>query len=383
MKELDTLVENYFTPALDATDILQLVEQIASEYDSGLEAAPDRGEMRNIELATNALDAEGLDYIVDDNRRRIVVKTDNRQEAIEDVIGSLELHGFRYNVDAPGSSLGRIEIIDKDFGNVYIYFKPISRKAPALAGADYELSLAAEINQRYSDIGVTASSAGSGHGSDLTIKVEHPMGTVTIEAKTSLSADFGQFRLQYNTDLETWEPRLTKGYAKNKEIFDVLFYDHLQKHMNKFYRFPDVTDGRLATQVLDKGNTVYGLKRTPTTGDLKRDLQLSWFQKNDYHVSFPFEQIADYYRNKGDEYIQIKGKGLYALEADAASKLKIPEFDNVGLTSYLRFRLKPSYGENSSTGFVVAVKLSGKMIKSSVDLDKPESLDKFVAEILK
>ena len=28
MKELDLLVENYFTPALDATDILRLVEQV-------------------------------------------------------------------------------------------------------------------------------------------------------------------------------------------------------------------------------------------------------------------------------------------------------------------------------------------------------------------
>jgi len=31
MKELDTLVENYFTPALGATDILRLVEQIMNE----------------------------------------------------------------------------------------------------------------------------------------------------------------------------------------------------------------------------------------------------------------------------------------------------------------------------------------------------------------
>ena len=31
MKELDTLVENYFTPALGATDILRLVEQIMDE----------------------------------------------------------------------------------------------------------------------------------------------------------------------------------------------------------------------------------------------------------------------------------------------------------------------------------------------------------------
>jgi hypothetical protein len=35
MKELDLLVENYFTPALDATDILRLVEQLMNEGQSG------------------------------------------------------------------------------------------------------------------------------------------------------------------------------------------------------------------------------------------------------------------------------------------------------------------------------------------------------------
>lgn len=36
MKELDLLVENYFTPALDATDILRLVEQVISEGQTGV-----------------------------------------------------------------------------------------------------------------------------------------------------------------------------------------------------------------------------------------------------------------------------------------------------------------------------------------------------------
>jgi len=36
MKELDLLVENYFTPALDATDILRLVEQLMGEEDDDL-----------------------------------------------------------------------------------------------------------------------------------------------------------------------------------------------------------------------------------------------------------------------------------------------------------------------------------------------------------
>jgi hypothetical protein len=43
MKELNTLVENYFTPALDATDILRLVEQVMEE--AGFEPVnfPDSG----------------------------------------------------------------------------------------------------------------------------------------------------------------------------------------------------------------------------------------------------------------------------------------------------------------------------------------------------
>ena len=37
MKELDLLVENYFTPALDATDILRLVEQMMNEESEELD----------------------------------------------------------------------------------------------------------------------------------------------------------------------------------------------------------------------------------------------------------------------------------------------------------------------------------------------------------
>lgn len=39
MKELDLLVENYFTPALDATDILRLVEQVMNEASEELDEA--------------------------------------------------------------------------------------------------------------------------------------------------------------------------------------------------------------------------------------------------------------------------------------------------------------------------------------------------------
>ena len=58
MKELDLLVENYFTPALDATDILRLVEQVMNEViDCGGTTKAMRFEWVVIATARSAADA--------------------------------------------------------------------------------------------------------------------------------------------------------------------------------------------------------------------------------------------------------------------------------------------------------------------------------------
>jgi hypothetical protein len=370
MNELDLLIENYFTESFETSELFRLVEEIMD--------APDAGRKRNIELAMDAANAEGLEYEVR-AKNILIVKDDNRIDAMNKLTATLEPLGFVYNPDAPGSSLGRIQIADREFGSAYIYVKPKTRAGAAAKGMDYEKQLADKINQRYGELGIKAETAGAGHGSDITIDAPGLPQPLTIEAKTNLSADFGQFRVQYNPQTDSWEPRRTKSYVKNEKVFQPLFDVYLKDHMNQNYRLPDLSDPRLRK---DANGKVAGLARNPKTGELKKQIQSSWFEgKTDYTVAFPFEQISSYYADKGDQYVQIGNKGLFALNDEAAALLGVPMFANSGIDSFLRFRLKPSQGANSGTSFTVAVKLKGRLEKSNINLQNDEDLDKLIQTI--
>tara|TARA_R110000737_G_scaffold76112_3_gene106602 strand:+ start:82 stop:1197 length:1116 start_codon:yes stop_codon:yes gene_type:complete len=369
MNELDLLVENYFTNSFETSELFRLVEEFMN--------APDQGRKRNIELAMDAANAEGLEYELR-GKNKIIVKNDDRLEVMRKLASTLEPLGFVYNPDME-STIGRIEIHDKQFGSAYILVKPKSRIGAATKGYDYEDKLRDNINQRYGDEGYKAESAGPGHGSDLTIEGPGLSTPLKIEVKTSLGADFGQFRVQYNPQTDSWEPRKTKGYIKSEKIFQPLFDKYLKDQMNQSYRLPDLNDPRLRK---DKNNKIAGLARSRTTGEFKRQIQSSWFDgKTDYKVAFPFEEISSYYVAKGDKYIQLGTKGLFALDDEAASLLGIPKFSDSGITSFLRLRFKPTQGANSATSFTVAVKLQGAIEKSNINLQNDEDLDKLIQAI--
>ena len=331
---------------------------------------------RNFKIALDAIKSEGYEHIVNGNT--IKVKHDQREEVLDTLLRNLERLGFSHNIDFQGSTLGRIEIKDKTFGNAYILVKPKTKRAATL-GNEYEERIAAEFNQKYGDLGISATSAGAGHGSDIT--VTGPNGELKIEVKTSMSADFGQFKIQYNKSTGEWEPRRTPGYVKNKNIFGPLYVNLLANFVNKNCHFPDLGDPRL--NLSKDGSKVTGLRYSRTTGELKRELQSDWFDgKTDYKVPFDFKYIAPYYADKGDEYIQLGRKGLFALTEEAAQRMSIPTFADCGLEASLRFRLKPSMGANSSTSFTVAVKVKGRIEKSSLSLKNDEDLDKIIQNIV-
>jgi len=330
---------------------------------------------RNLKVAIEVIKSEGYEYEVSKNT--IKVKHDNRQEVLDTLLRDLEPLGFRHNMEFYGSSMGRVEIKDKTFGNVYILIKPKTKRA-ATIGNEYEERIAAGFNEKYGDLGISATSAGSGHGSDIT--VTGPDGELKIEVKTSLSADFGQFRVQYDATIDQWEPRKTVGYEKNKNIFGPLYHNFLADYLNKNCHFPDLKEPRLN---ISKTNNVTGLKASSTTGELKRELQSDWFDgKTDYKVPFDFKYIAPYYADKGDEYIQLGRKGLFALTEEAAQQMDIPTFADCGLEAFLRFRFKPTTSANSNTSFTVAVKVKGKIEKSNLSLNNDADLDKIIQSIV-
>jgi len=354
----------------------QMLYEIFDEVAREQEDVPNP--QKNFEIALEKVKQEGYDFdVVQGKKNLIKVKHDNRLEALDTLLRNLEPLGFTHNPDFSGSSMGRIEIKDKIFGNAFIIIKPL-RKTAATAGNEYEEAIVNKINEKYSNLGVSATAAGAGHGSDVTIN--GPKGSLTIETKTSLSADFGQFRAQYNTAEGGWEPRRTAGYVKNEEIFRPLFENLLSDFLNQNCIFPDLEDARLAK---DKNSKITGLRGSRTTGELKKELQSDWFNgKTDYKKAFDFKFIAPYYADKGDELIQLGRKGLYALTDEAANRLDIPKFQDSGLDAYIRFRFKPTMGANSNTSFTVAVKIKGKLENSPLSLTSDEDLDRIVKKLI-
>ncbi len=315
----------------------------------------------NLKLAIQAIENEGYEYQLIGSGNTIRVVDDNREDALDKMLSVLEPMGFVHNPFI-GGSLGRLEMKSRLDGSVFILFKPKSRTRAATAGIDFEKRLATIMQ----GAGLEAETAGPGHGSDLTIT--GPKGTLKIEVKTALSADFGQFRAEYDPDKESWQPRETAGYKANEALFKSIFNQLLLSYLNENCALP-LGDPRLR---LDKDGQVAGIKRSPTTGKLKQKLQEAWFKgRKDYIVDFDFAAIAGYYADKGDEYIQIGRKGLYALNETAAQRLGVPLFSNSGLEAYVRFRIKPHMSINGTHSFTIAIKVRGALETSSKSLLSP------------
>jgi hypothetical protein len=360
MKDLDQLIESAVSSkkqkkgiSLDLNMLLEMVSEVISE---------EKGD--NLKAAIEAVEGEGYEHEVKGNTIKIL--DDNRQDAFDKMQDILGRMGFEHN-PLMGGSLGRLQKLDRTDGNVYVLFKPKSRTRAATAGMDYEEKLAAAAKE----LGLEASTAGAGHGSDLTLTGDKE--EVKVEVKTTLSADFGQFTAQYDPASGTWETRKTKQFLKNAEIFQPLFDDYLVDYLNQNCKLP-VGDPRLQVSKRDR---IYGIRPSLTTGELKRELDNEWFDgKSDYKVAFDFDRIDNYYADKGDEYIQVGNKGLYALTPEAAEKLGVPLFSESGLGSYMRFRIKPHAGRNGRMSFTTAVKLFGKLKPSNLSLNNPEDIQK-------
>ena len=100
-------------------------------------------------------------------------------------------------------------------------------------------------------------------------------------------------------------------------------------------------------------------------------------------IEFPFEMIAKYYSDKGDRFIQLGNKGLYALNRQDAEEFGIPLFQEVDVKSKIRLRLKPQSGANSRTAFNVAIKINaGKLKKSPLNLRNEEDMMKVLTKIM-
>tara|TARA_Y100000593_G_scaffold24541_1_gene48899 strand:+ start:4186 stop:5328 length:1143 start_codon:yes stop_codon:yes gene_type:complete len=380
MKSFEQLVKEYYEPApkKDVSSLLfEMVEGELSEVfvrDTGVE----------LQKALDIVEREGYHY--DLPRYNVIrIRSPERVNVMDKMTQMLAPLGYEHRDD--GSTLGRLQRIDRQEGSVYILFKPPFGERAADVGAHEEEKFV-KMAQEIAGKAISAESAGSGHGSDLTLS--GPNGELTIEVKTGISADFGQFRLRYDTGEGRWEPSTTSKFLENMKVFMPIYENYVDDYVQKSYVMSEPYDERFQMRNLmsaDRenvvGQVITGLKRSPTTGEFKRQLEAEWFGgKTDKKIEFPFEMISNYYADKGDRFIQLGNWGLYALNAADAKEFGIPLFSESGLQSLVRLRLKPSMGTNSATSFNVAIKIKGRLEKSPLNLRNREDLEKIISKIM-
>ena len=363
----------------------EIEQELGDEFEE-MESPDDTTEQTSLEQLEKALSEYEYEYEVKPTsavRSKVVVKTDERQEAFDVLSGKLSELGYAHSgFGTYGSSFGRWTKVDSRLGSVDVFIKPKSKAAPQAAGKDYEDTLAQTISDKFSSYGIEVETAGFGHGSDLIIK-SPAGGEMKIEAKTNLGADFGQFRMAYDIQQQTWKVVKTKMFLKKspqmQELLLNSFREDLRPYLDKYCTFPNLEDERLNA----KNGFVYGLNPHPGTGQIKAELQSAWFQ-NSAQLLAPvdFINIVGYYVDKGDNFLQIRGAGLYALTPDAAAMVNAPQFAETGLISNLRFRFKPHGSTNDRHSFTAAVKIKGSLQKSNISLDNPEDHDKILAQLI-
>ena len=383
MKSFEQLVKEYYEPSPKkdvGSLVIEMVEQAISEEEASTPEEPSE-----FQKALDIVEKEGYHY--DTPRRNAIrIRAINRLDVMDKMTKMLEPMGYVHHYD--GSTLGRLQRIDRRHGSVYIYFKPPFGSRAADLGALEEENFVRMARKLAGKL-IRARSAGSSHGSDLTL--EGPKGTLTIEVKTGISADFGQFSLRYNIGKEKWEPSTTSKFLQNSDIFMPLFSGYIDEYVQSNYTMKMPLDDRFQVRNLmskDRsevvGKVVTSIRQTPTTGEFKRQLENKWYGgKNDKMIEFPFEMIAKYYSDKGDRFIQLGNKGLYALNRQDAEEFGIPLFQEVDVKSKIRLRLKPQSGANSRTAFNVAIKINaGKLKKSPLNLRNEEDMMKVLTKIM-
>jgi len=276
--------------------------------------------------------------------------------------------GMVWEPNAPSAGFGRYKLprTRKEGGSVYFLMKP-RKVGAAQAGAQYEESLVAIMQELLPEYKVE--SAGFSHGSDLSISDENS--SLTIELKTSSGADFGQFKMLYDTRTRKWVAAKTKGFLKNEGLYSGIFTNIVGPAMSS--RHIDVQ--KYGNNLNIKDGYVRGLRRASYTGAVKRALQDQWFNgRTDMLLPVNPDLIQSYYAMKGDELIQIQGKGVYALTREAAAYFQIPEMKDSVKKSLVRIRIKPHSGTDGVHSFTCALKLV--ISKSGVDLTDEQFLVK-------
>lgn len=321
------------------------------------------------------LQSNNLDLSVKENKIKIYCDYNNERTEIISKLSKTLLSDFTFNPDpSKGSSIGRLEKFHKD-GNVFVFVKSKSGCAgqkAANVGIEYEKEILDAILKHPQSKHFNIKKGGGSGAVDLTINDK-----LRIEIKSSKDADFGQFTIQYNDSKQYWFINQTKKYLQNKQFYDNIFNKYLSEFLNRNAVFVQ-NHLDLRVKYLNGEKIIWGIDAGRNTKNTKQLLEKHWFGgRESEYFTVDFSDVAAYYLNRGDDYIQIQGRGLYSIKQN---NLGIPTFsDSCAENAKLRFRIKP-HQKGGKHSFMVSVRVHIR--QSPFSIEKADILQKIIDSIL-
>lgn len=308
---------------------------------------------KNLVLTSTWLANQGYELSVTDNKIKVYCDNEISRKPLMEQLTNALVGKFSYNPDpAKGSSIGRLEHFDKN-GNVFIFVKPKNGCAGQIAanrGLQYEKKILDLVCDNIEKDKLNIKQGGGGSGADLIINNK-----LKIEIKSSKDADFGQFTIQYDVTAQTWFINDTKKYRKNKAFYDNIFSKYLLSYLN--------TEAKLTCSYPDlrikncNGKTIiWGINSGKNTIQTKKTIEELWFDgRESKYFSADFADVAAYYLGRGDDYIQIQNRGLYAFKQN---NFAIPTFqEKCGGDAKIRFRIKP-HQKGGKHSFMISIRVN-------------------------
>jgi|15BtaG_2_1085339.scaffolds.fasta_scaffold00154_17 hypothetical protein len=415
MKSFEQLVKEYYEPASKegvSSPLFEMVEKVMKEVEtfprpgtprismgrpSSLQDPP-QGEpevpeekLKTVEILKNFLRQKGYSDenfavkaksgISTEFKLLVPLGVDGRREIVDALASELDFLGYEY--DFTYGRTGRFANITSPVDKVYFLIKPsgAARTGPQYTGEQYEKDLEASISNVLGDT-FEVVTAGFGHGSDIVVKKAGSTDKLSIEAKSNVGTDYGQASARIDPVTGEWEMNPTRQLLGNKDrhgLFLVILQKLKEAGLLPSFKgaeergfgpsaYPDIYS--------KKGEHIYGLRRSATTASIASRLKSDWFgarNKESLYLEYRVDNIVQYYRSKGDDLMQIRGYGLYALTEEMAETFDIPMFGE-GVTGQIRFRLKPHGGPHGIHSFTVANNIRGRLKRSRLSLDNEEGI---------
>ena len=197
------------------------------------------------------------------------------------------------------------------------------------------------ITYSYRDTGnplcVHAKTAGSGHGIDVALQTNRSKTRLGLEVKKIPNPDWGQFQIIQGDKLQEIRLNINKKNVETYKVLERLWEDHIKPKLLEHQPWKRHGVVPIITKEMKEGN-----KRDKNTYPELHDIYIE--------DGIPDDIIAQYYLQKGNQYIQIEKRGLFALGEDIEG-FGVPTFR---ISTRIRIRAKVHGSNPLSTSWTMA-----------------------------